>query len=207
MRDCLAIIDERDARSKAEQGERRRHEAERRQREVAKAQIEYWRSRGIPAKDIRLIANGRLRETAALRGAREFIASDLASLVLSGPRGCGKTTAASWVASEVRGAMFLDVSRVARLNRYDSASMDPAETCSLLVVDDLGQEFADERGAFLATFDGLFNARYSGERRTIITTNLTAADFKRRYGDRIADRIRETGDFLELNGSSMRGRK
>ena len=42
----------------------------------------------------------------------------------------------------------------------------------------------------LARFDSLVDARYAGQRRTIVTTNLDSESFKGRYGERVADRIR-----------------
>lgn len=179
---------------------------------------------GIPAKDVRRIVAKEMAETKAMASARQFLGSaDKSILVLSGTKGCGKTCAASWALSEYsretgslshiqRGSTgpsggFMDVSKLARASRYDSRTMDPIEKLRLLVIDDLGMEFADVKGSFLATLDGIVNSRYAAELKTIITTNLPAEEFKERYGERIADRIRESGTFVELNEQSMRGRR
>jgi DNA replication protein DnaC len=179
------------------------------------------RRRGVPAKDQDAIARGELDDTPAMQAARELLSFSQRILVLSGPKGCGKTTAASWLAAQdvrvrlpgdrddrgVAEPMFLDVSKLARLSRYKAEDVEPLEECSLLVIDDLGMEYADEKGSFLATLDGVFNARYAAGLYTVITTNLPAKTFKERYGERIADRIREVGRFVELDGKSLRGRK
>jgi DNA replication protein DnaC len=179
------------------------------------------RRRGVPAKDHDAIARAELEDTAAMQAVRALLASDQRILVLSGPKGCGKTTAAAWmVAQDISVRMpgggeegrapepqFLDVSKLARLSRYKAEEVEPIEECSLLVIDDLGMEYADEKGSFLATLDGVFNARYAAGLYTVITTNLPSKTFKERYGERLADRIREAGRFVELNGKSLRGRK
>lgn len=158
---------------------------------------------GIPLRSLLALENA--SETYAIKRAREFVndAGDLGFLILSGPRGTGKTVAAVWLCAERHGT-FLDVARFCRINRYDEAQMRPLETCRLLVLDDLGQEFSDVKGSFAATLDGLINARYGAMLQTAITTNLTADDFKARYGERVADRIRECGRFVNVTGESMR---
>jgi DNA replication protein DnaC len=80
-----------------------------------------------------------------------------------------------------------------------------------MVIDDLGVEYLDKNGNFLQRLDELIDERYSNYRQTIITTNLNVKAFKERYGERVADRIREGfefgGAFMELAESSMRVRK
>ena len=128
-----------------------------------------------------------MSNTRALRIAREFIADEtLTMLVLSGPKGCGKTCAASWATAAVvdpctlggpgsshgfterppilqqefrsRGdGLFMDVSRLSRVSRYKSEEMAPLEQSRLLVIDDLGMEFSDSKGSFLATLDGIIH--------------------------------------------------
>ena len=78
----------------------------------------------------------------------------------------------------------------------------------LMVIDDLGIEYLDKNGNFLQRLDELLDERYSNFRKTIITTNLNADAFKDRYGERVADRMREGftwgGGFIELADDSMR---
>lgn len=213
-------------------------EAEQLEREKVKAEREEqarWRrarasllTRGIPVKDVEAIVGGTLRETAALRVAKGWWSSTATVLVLSGTRGCGKTTAAAWcVAQEppddpyrseewyrapektwrVWEPRFADVTVIQRASRYDEEQMLPLERAAVLAIDDLGMEYADVKGSFAALFDGLFNSRYAAQLKTVITTNLPAAEFKARYGERVADRIRECGTFVELNEQSLRGAK
>jgi DNA replication protein DnaC len=162
---------------------------------------------GVPEKDLVAILGEQLKHTDAMLTARDWQATEERILVLGGDRGVGKTTAAAWLACQVHGARFLDATRLMRVDTYSDESMNPLERCPLLVLDDLGTEYADVKGKLSSLVDGLVNTRYAGLRRTVVTTNLNASQFKLRYGERIADRIREAGRFVELGGESLRGRK
>jgi DNA replication protein DnaC len=157
--------------------------------------------RGIPKRTLRLVeAASPLKSTQSIAEVGAFLADrDLRILVLGGDPGCGKTFAAVWaIIAEGRDGRFIDVAQLARIDKYDEEIMRPLERESLLVIDDLGSEYADKKGAFLSTLDGLINARYANDVRTIITTNLTAETFSARYDERIVRRVRECGRFLSL---------
>lgn len=173
-------------------------------------------SRGIPRRFAEALVQGEPGDTQALTRSRQFLADTQArSLLLSGPPGCGKTFAACWILTQrcpdrasrwQAPARFVSVSKLARIDRYSDEIMQPLERATMLVIDDLGTEYVDTKGSFLATLDGLFDARYAEGLRTVITTNLTAAQFRERYGERICDRIRETGAMCELAETSLRRR-
>ena len=80
-----------------------------------------------------------------------------------------------------------------------------------LVIDDLGVEYLDAKGYTQKRFDEILDERYSNFRKTLITTNLNARDFRDRYGTRIFDRIREGlssgGAFVEIGEKSYRAEK
>ena len=171
-----------------------------------------WVEAGVPSRLVEVIESGEgLDETRALSIARSQTSG---ILVLSGPRGVGKTLAAVWwlmrtdfpdprfVTPERR--RFLDAPALARWPRYDDAKMTELERARALVIDDIGLEYDDTKGAFRSLFDALVNARYAADLPTCVTTNLTADEFKLRYGERVADRIRETGRFAALVGDSLR---
>lgn len=224
--DYLAEQERREAEKAKWAEERARADAAERERQKRVRLVD----RGIPVKDVEALVGGRLRDTTALSIARGWWESDATCLVLSGTRGCGKTTAAAWcVAQEPRedkyadrawprygsepparahrNPLFIDVSKLQRASRYDEEQMWTIELASTLAIDDLGMEYADAKGSFAALFDGVFNTRYANAMKTVITTNLTAADFKVRYGERVTDRMRECGRFVELNDPSLRGAK
>jgi DNA replication protein DnaC len=77
---------------------------------------------------------------------------------------------------------------------------------SRLVIDDLGEEFNDTKGNFLAVLDEAVSDRIANLRPTVITTNLDVEAFKLRYGARVTDRIRGSGRWFAVAGESMRGR-
>lgn len=199
----------------------REHMAQVQAREKARREeLKQW---GVPRKDIERVLAGKLDENEPLEVARAYMAAlrscsrgdtPRSTLVLSGPVGCGKTTAAAYLlaayeapwARHPHPPVFVAVSRLIRWNRFDDKSMAALERASALVVDDLGSEYIDDKGAFLSFFDGLLNARYADWLPTVITTNLTASQFAGRYGARSVDRLREVGQFVEISAASMRRR-
>lgn len=141
-------------------------------------------------------------------------------LVLSGDQGIGKSVAACAHALRssytvwryVRAATFQATSRFDRARREDYSA-------GSLILDDLGAEYMDGKGAFLADLDELVDFYYSRPSRTlIITTNVSArdtrdlsakgketdarGDFARRYGsERLLGRLREAAVWREFGGA------
>jgi DNA replication protein DnaC len=69
-------------------------------------------------------------------------------------------------------------------------------------IDDIG---AEKTSDFVIEFLYIvINKRYENMKRTVISTNLTLAEFGDRYGDRILSRIAEMCVFLELKGADKR---
>lgn len=170
---------------------------------------------GCPKKDVDLVVSQALKDTDALRASQLSIEDGKTLVALSGGYGTGKTTAATWWALrawpriedfETFPVMFISASKLSRYPRYDGMAMNRIIFARALVIDDLGTEFNDKNGSFLSTLDEVVNARYANELPTLITTNLPAKDFKIRYSERIADRIREAGAFVPVKGESMRGK-
>ncbi len=159
----------------------------------------------IPTLVAALIADGDARTDTRARDALTAAkVDDLRFVVLCGGVGCGKTVAAAMALADRGAGRFVTAFGLTRLSPYDEGEMDELETTPLLVLDDLGSEYQDAKGFLRAFLDGLVNARYDAGLRTIATTNLKAAEFADRYGARIADRIKQTGCFVELQGKSMR---
>lgn len=202
------------ARDAAVAAERAAEDA-RKDREHAESLRRDLAERGCPVKDLERAISGDLIETPALVAARAAHARGQTLVALSGPPGLGKTTAATWWLLQRREPTlvrtgppwFVDAARLARWPKYDTAQMTALDRASALVIDDLGVEFDDQGGAFRSLLDGLVNARYAACLPTLLTTNLGGEDFKRRYHERLADRIREAGDFVPLRGASLRGAK
>ena len=167
--------------------------------------------------------------------ATDAVAGDIGLLVLSGSPGSGKTVAAAkWIALYYRDrknwrrrawmdgreedsdvgyafsfgcgqAMWIGANAMARIDHYGEGVGELAKV-SRLVIDDLGAEYLDAKGFYLSMLDEVLNDRYAAKRPTLMTTNLDRDGFKARYGERIADRVREAGRFVGVGNVSMRGR-
>lgn len=152
--------------------------------------------------------------------AREFLETKRTVLAMFGTVGQGKTLAAVWAARELLSRMALDAvatgasttpvgfipaTKFARLSAYsvdDKAFFEGLCRIRVLILDDVGTETL--AGVASAHFDELIDTRINFERRTIITSNLSAAAFKERYGERIADRLRQSAVISMGAGGSMR---
>lgn len=210
-------------RDPARQAEMQRRE-EQRKAEDAKnlraARAKAIADSGIPVVFAEILANG-IDPTQAKT---EADATGTGIVVLSGAPGCGKTVAAcSWVREplmrddafggagvpslRIASPLFVTSARLSRWDRYDVREMDRLLRAPRLVIDDVGAEFSDAKGNFNAIIDELIADRAANRRPMILTTNLDGAAFKARYGERIADRIREVGNFVSLDGGSLRKRK
>lgn len=126
-------------------------------------------------------------------------------LVLSGDQGIGKTVAACAFALRSAYATW----RYARAAIFGSTSRYDREaheriTAGCLVLDDLGAEYVDGKGSFLADLDELVDFYYSRpSRQLVVTTNLSAELFKLRYpSERLLGRIREAAVWREFGAAA-----
>jgi IstB-like ATP binding protein len=164
----------------------------------------------MPAKYRRLLDLGLLDlESEAVRQAKQNALESL--IVLSGGVGAGKTSAACWWLRERarRGVAgwFMTAALLARWPRYDVGEMARLLRIDALVIDDLGTEYMDDKGNFMAILDEVIDSRTANEKQTLVTTNLGVEAFRERYKDRVADRIRESGRFLSVSAPSRRHRE
>lgn len=133
---------------------------------------------------------------------RARVEGDEVLLVLAGPPGCGKTLAAAWALAWKDG-QFLDAPALAWIHTDMEAL---ADLRGLLILDDTGQEPDGPSGWAADRLAGLLVRRHLRLAPTIVTTNLKRADFARRYGPRLDDRLNERALFVELGGASLRGK-
>lgn len=187
--------------------ERQRLEADRRER------IEVLRAWQVSRRVLRALKQP--QETGPIKAVRAWAESESWCLVLSSRPGVGKSVAAGlWLLEQSEGIKpngnltrrWVSGSQLARVDGF-GGELDQLGKSGPLVIDDLGVEYADRNGALQSRLDGLLDERYANFRKTLITTNLTAAEFRDRYGERIVDRIREAGAnaFVEFRGESLRG--
>jgi hypothetical protein len=170
---------------------------------------------GIP-KRIRLTL-GRSSRTRALELVETWSGKpdEAWALVLSADKGVGKSTAAGWWLAQVAKRLHLRMDGratkrwwpAAEISALDFYGEDLQRLCEVesMVIDDLGVEFSDQRGAFQSKLDRLLDARYREFRRTLITTNLTPKAFRERYDQRLYDRLREGATWEGIVAQSMRG--
>lgn len=155
----------------------------------------------IPPRLLAIILGGPIAKTEATEA---LVVAPLI-VCLSGNPGNGKTVAAaSWLFQRQTG-LFVTAAQLARWERYDSTQMAKLLGAPSLVVDDLGTEYQDAKGNFMAIFDELLSHRYDHNLPLVLTTNLDAEAFSVRYGARVVDRLREVGDFKSIAAPSMRG--
>lgn len=122
-----------------------------------------------------------------------WLASSKPALVLAGATGGGKTVAAirAMAESGCRSQFIRAVQVGAHYERWSSdreSGVQPLDvTVGFMVVDDLGMEPMEDRRTE-AAIDEIVDARQSMSRRTIFTTNLTDAELRARYSERVRSR-------------------
>lgn len=164
-------------------------------------------ARGVPEIHIRAVFDREPIECEALDAIRGFLAGDKTTLVLAGGVGVRKTGSACWALTQ-RAGVFVTADECVRLAASrlpdDIEAWRRARNAQVLVIDDLGGEYNDDKGWSVKVFNGLLDHRYASGLKTIITTNLKRDRFKADYGERIADRIAGAGRYLTLGGQSAR---
>lgn len=149
-------------------------------------------------------------DSLALTRARVYFESELDEgrcLVLSGPTGVGKSYAAAAVLGLAGGHFAFWPQSCGRLLRPDlrDAELARLKTHHLLVIDDLGMEYAKEGGFLEALTDEVIWHREGNYGPTIITTNLTPDDMRSRWSSRIVDRLRSSwATVFAVTGESLR---
>lgn len=163
------------------------------------------RDAGVPEPHIGPLLSGNADASAAMCDVAKFTESDRSILLLCGDRGVGKSFAAASTL-DPGGGLCLRATQLARLSDYDKDAFAAIESARVLVIDDLGQEYSDKSEFFISRFDDVISCRYDSGRTTILTANMSKEAFKERYGERVADRIREVGMVSTIRGESRRKR-
>lgn len=142
------------------------------------------------------------------------------SLLLFGTPGTGKTTFMRAMFMTVNFLYNEELSRNEIVSRYTKASelgallkQDKDEykklkSATCLFIDDLGfngeSEMVNDYGVKAKPIEDIVEHRYDRQLMTVCTTNLTAAEIRDKYGDRIYSRICETFSMLPVNGQDFR---
>lgn len=204
-------IDRMDASARAAQAEQLDRTAAAR----SQARIAQLASFGVPTKDLEALAADQLDPSDAKAAIERFVARHERERrscvqILIGETGSGKTCAAAWwltlpAAKHPHVATldpyFITGGRIARTSSFSDAKMERIELAEKLVIDDLGMEYLDAKGAFAAKLDAIMDARYEHLLPTVITCNMQPDELRRDLGPRIASRLEETAVMTIVHGS------
>ncbi len=138
------------------------------------------------------------------------------NLLLTGPSGLGKTFLSSCIASKLiedgvnviyqsSSVVFSLLDRVKFSKNVSEADLYTAERLldsDLLILDDLGTEFITEFS--VSELFRIINTRILTGKKTVINTNLSLADLKKIYSERILSRIIGNFVILKFYGKDIR---
>ncbi len=151
--------------------------------------------------------------------AESFTVGTSGSLVLFGGTGLGKTHLSSAVARTVldRGYDVFYTGAVNMLSDFEYQRFGNSMTgdvgqdtsryfsCDLLIIDDLGTEVTNQFTT--SVLYNIINTRLNRKLSTVISSNLSQADFKKRYWDRITSRVLGEYTVLPFVGTDVRSQK
>lgn len=177
------------------------------------------RDQGFPDRFV-AGALGELADTRAMDQVRLFVLVPKRLLVLAGGVGVGKTTAATWVALKGQDPRpgFIRTGTLAR-RVFDKNLTEWLEDKTSLVIDDVGTEYLDGKGAFRSVVEEIVDTFYSERRTLVMTTNLRPRrlpdangrtdpneqeQFFERYGERVWSRLSEAGVWGECGTRDLR---
>ncbi len=147
--------------------------------------------------------------------ARKFSESSL-NLFLSGGTGLGKTFLSACIAREVseRGFSVVYDTAASVFEKYRDVTFQRGgqeeardevrrlESCDLLILDDLGTELPS---AFVTSaLYTLLNARLTGKRKTVVSSNLTVRELAARYSPAVMSRLQGEYEVLRFVGEDIR---
>lgn len=144
----------------------------------------------------------------------EYFSEKSSSLFLTGGTGLGKTFLSTSIAKvvsekgysvvyETACALFANFEAI----QFSKGDVDNSElrrymSCDLLILDDLGTEMTT---AFtMSALYSLINTRLASGKKTIISSNLSRADLRRRYSPQIVSRIEGEYKTLVFAGKDIR---
>lgn len=164
---------------------------------------------GVPQREREIIVAGArrdppLKKTPALTAVRSWLDSSPrpALLMLAGPTGIGKTVAACYAIAKLGGIY----ARAYALSR-PGFDVEAAQSVALLVLDQSGREHVGPSAFGLAALEEIIDGRYAARLPTVLIGNLTQPQFDARYDEIIAERMRGDGQWVQLDGASLRGAK
>jgi DNA replication protein DnaC len=151
------------------------------------------------------------------RSYADTFSKDSRSILMRGATGLGKTHLSLAIANEVirRGFSVVYVSApdiLTKLEREhfsyryneEDAIQRSLTSCDLLIIDDLGTEFASQYS--VAAIYNIFNSRILAGKPIILSTNLTMNELLTTYSQRFVSRVMGSCDKLDFIGEDIRPR-
>ena len=150
----------------------------------------------------------------------KFVPGQSDSFLFIGATGLGKTHLSSSVACSLieKGAYVVYETSLKLFGDYEmrrfgssgytddeSDDIDRYIDCDLLIIDDLGCEMTNQ--FTVSCLYNLINTRMMRHKSTVISTNLTQAELRKRYSDRIASRLFSEYKPLYFRGYDIREQK
>ncbi|MDD4715458.1 MAG: ATP-binding protein [Oscillospiraceae bacterium] len=180
--------------------------------------LDYYDTKVWPGKGISPRENMELVYEICLGYARKFGRYFFNNLFLSGGTGLGKTFLSACIAREVseRGFSVVYDTAVSVFSRFEAQKFakDSEDTrdakddtrrylrCDLLILDDLGSELTTP--FVQSALYTLVNARLAAGRQTVINSNLSMEDVRRRYFPQTASRLEGEYRTLPFFGEDIR---
>lgn len=172
-------------------------------RREADEQCERLKLSGVPG-DIRRVLTSEFEPTECTQAVDTWLTSGKRLLLLAGTFGTGKSVAAGY-AIKRRPGRWMHASEIAKVAGFKHEDrMAELQSARLLVIDDIGSEFNDASGWGRAHLTTLLLTRYEEGLRTVLTSNLDAAGWKKYADPRIVDRLAGDGMVHGAVGKSMR---
>ena len=150
---------------------------------------------------------------------REYIdnfSTDYRSLYLYGPTGVGKTFLTNCIAKELiensNSVIYVSSIRLFEIlanNTFKKNGNDDGKDlaanildCDLLIIDDLGTEMVNSFTA--SALFNCINERHLRRKSVIISTNLSLAELRSTYSERVFSRITSNYTLLKIYGDDLR---
>lgn len=144
-----------------------------------------------------------LRPSDATLAVDAWLETSQTLLLLAGGVGVGKSVAAAYAIRRTPGRWF-SAPDMGQLQGFDGvAQLAALRRPRLLVIDDLGAEYSDRNEWARTQLRTLICQRHDEGTRTLVTTNLNAAQWKAYADERLLDRL-ATGTVKTIGGPSMR---
>ncbi len=150
--------------------------------------------------------------------AEDFRVGQSENLALFGGTGLGKTHLSSAVAGRLieRGFDVMYSGAVSMISDFENrrfgtgqneeyGSVDRYTDCELLIIDDLGTEVVNQ--FTVSCIYNVINTRLNKKLPTILSTNLSPAEFRQKYWDRITSRVLGEYRILLFCGVDVRAQK